>query len=126
MGCPEGRPYFSAQNTEPGVLIKRGLSLKWCFHLSVAEMQHTQIQRHILFVKSHHQSSPRRRPTSGKLWSEPHSKLGLDRVRIALEIRHGDAVAPGIFEPEIDKRDRAPEQIGMSDPQQLVVAVSTR
>jgi hypothetical protein len=32
---------FSAQNTEPGVLIKRGLSLKWCFHRSVAEMQHT-------------------------------------------------------------------------------------
>ena len=53
-----------------------------------------------------------RQKLNAPLESDAH--LALDRIGVALKVRHGDAMAPAIFGAEIDKRDRAPEQVGVS------------
>ena len=52
---------------------------------------------------------------------ESHSHQTLDGIRVALEVGDGDAVTPRILATEVDKPDRTPVQVGMSDRQLLVV-----
>src|SRR6516165_1926953 len=66
-----------------------------------------------------------RQVVGGCSWSEAHAHQAFEGVGVALEIVDRDAVAPAIFETEIDKRHRAPEQIGVSYRQRLVVALIT-
>src|SRR5215469_15982381 len=53
--------------------------------------------------------------------SESDAHLTLEGVRVALEVGDRDAVAPAVFDTEVDKRHRAPEQVGMGYRQLLVV-----
>src|SRR5215472_12483 len=55
----------------------------------------------------------------GKM-SESDAHLALKGIGVAPEIGDGEAVTPAIFEAEIDKRHRAPEQIGVGYRQLLV------
>src|SRR5271166_3029182 len=59
-----------------------------------------------------------RRPCAA---SESDAHLALDGIRVALEVGHSDAMAPAIFGTEVDKRHRAPEQVGVGYRQLLVV-----
>src|SRR6516165_2897743 len=54
-----------------------------------------------------------------------YAHQAFEGVGVALEIVNGLAVAPAIFETEIDKRYRAPEQIGVRYRQELVVGLIT-
>src|ERR1700730_12865251 len=52
--------------------------------------------------------------------SESDAHRALERIDVALEIVRGHPMAPGVFDAEVDKRDRAPDQVGMRCAQQLV------
>src|ERR1700716_2299225 len=51
---------------------------------------------------------------------------GLQGPGIALQVVQSNAVAPGALDPEIDKRHRAPDQIGMRQRYFLVVGTAAR
>src|SRR5260370_35579552 len=51
---------------------------------------------------------------------------GLQGPGIALRIGNSDAMPPGPLDPEIDKRHRAPDQIGMRQVEFLVVGAAAR
>src|SRR5437867_13381261 len=72
------------------------------------------------------QKTRRRWPTGwvdGKfaVRSEPDAHRALESIGVALEVGDRHPVAPGIFDAEVDKRHRAPNQIGMRHAQELVV-----
>src|ERR1044071_758461 len=56
---------------------------------------------------------------------EAEFQRALECVGIALEVGHDDAVAPGALDTDIDKSDRAPDQVEMRQAQLLVVGGPT-
>src|SRR5205085_11638889 len=51
---------------------------------------------------------------------EPELQRALECVGIALQVRDNDAMPPGALDTDIDKRHRAPDQIGVREAQLLI------